>query len=138
MLAASEAFSASLYPPESNHMVGLDALLRPEVTFLVARLVGRAVGCGALVGTGEGIAELKRMFVSDSARGQGVGRAVLAALEERARAQGIRLIQLETGPQSLGALALYRAAGYAERGPFGAYAPDPFSVFMEKRLPPRP
>ena len=43
-------------------------------------------------------------------------------------------MQLETGIRQPEAIALYRSFGYAERGPFGAYKPDPFSLFMEKRL----
>ena len=137
LLAESKTFSADLYPPESNHMIGLDALKRPEVTFLAARLDGIPVGCVALVRGAEGAAELKRMFVAGSARGHGIGRVLLGSAEDRARRDGIGLIRLETGIHSHAALALYRDTGYAERPPFAGYAPDPLSVFMEKRLGPR-
>jgi putative acetyltransferase len=43
-------------------------------------------------------------------------------------------MQLETGIKQPEAIALYRKFGYAERGPFGSYQPDPLSLFMEKRL----
>ena len=138
LLAASDAFSATYYPPESNHTVGLDVLLRPEVTFLIGRLDGSPVGCGALV-RGRGVtAELKRLFVAETARSQGVGRALLDALEDHAGQDGIALVQLETGIHSHAALTLYARAGYLERGSFGAYKPDPLSVYMEKRLALRP
>ena len=42
------------------------------------------------------------------------------------------LLRLETGVLQPEALGLYRKLGYRERGPFGAYAADPLSVFMEK------
>ena len=46
-------------------------------------------------------------------------------------------MRLETGIHQAEALALYRRAGYAERGPFGEYAPDPLSHFFEKNIGPR-
>jgi putative acetyltransferase len=53
LLAASDAYAASLYPAESNHMLDLQALRRPSVTFVVARFDAHAVGCGAVVRSGE-------------------------------------------------------------------------------------
>jgi len=73
LLAASDAYMASLYPAESNHMVDVSTLRQPHVTFLVARAEGRAVGCGAVVKSADGWAEIKRMFVSPAARGRRVG-----------------------------------------------------------------
>lgn len=134
LLAASDAYMASLYPAESNHLLDVAALQRPEVTFLVARLEGRALGCGALVDSGEGWAEIKRMFVSREARGLKLGRRLLGELEAVAVRRGVRLLRLETGAQQPEALALYRSAGFVEIGPFGSYRPDPLSLFMEKRV----
>ncbi len=118
-------------------MVAPDTLVLPRASLLVARLAGRPVGCGAIV-RHPGYAEIKRMFVTDAARGTGVGKAILLALECAAGVGNSRLMRLETGIHFAGALRLYRAAGYVERGPFGAYRPDPLSVFMEKRLPASP
>ena len=134
LLRQSDAYSASLYPPESRHPIAVDALAAPEVRFFVARLDGQAVGCGALVLGASGQAELKRMFVDPVARGRGVGRAILQTIEETARRERVRLIQLETGVSNREALGLYRRCGYGERGPFATYAPDPLSVFLEKHL----
>lgn len=135
LLRQSDAHAQALYPPESNHLVDVDALARPNVRFFVARLDGKAVGCGSLVLGKPGKAEIKRMFVSEAARGKGVARALLAAIEEAALGAGIEKIRLETGIASHAALALYHRFGYRERGPFGDYRPDPLSVFMQKRLP---
>ena len=81
-----------------------------------------------------GQAEMKRVFVAPAARGKGVARLLMEALEREAAKLGVTLMQLETGIRQPEAIALYRKFGYAERGPFGSYQPDPLSLFMEKRL----
>ncbi len=127
-----DAYQKPLYPPESHHGIDFDALAAPNVIFAVARAEdGLAVACGAMV-LGPQHGELKRMFVLPQARGQGIGRAILAFLEAEASAQGCRLFALETGVSQPEALALYAGAGYVRGGPFGDYAPDPLSVFMTK------
>jgi putative acetyltransferase len=134
MLADGEANSAALYPAESNHHLPLAALRAPGVLFHVARDAdGHALGTGAVVLRGEW-AEIKRMWTAETARGQGIAAEVLRALEAAAAARGVRILRLETGVHSHAALALYRRAGYAETGPFAGYAPDPLSVFLEKRI----
>jgi putative acetyltransferase len=134
LLAASDAYMAALYPAESNHLRDVAALQRPEVTFVVARANGRAIGCGAVVKSGGGWAEIKRMFVSPAARGQKLGRRLLEKLESIAVDNGVTLLQLETGVKQNEALLLYRSAGFVETGPFGQYSPDPLSIFMEKPI----
>jgi putative acetyltransferase len=135
LLEESDAYMASLYPAESNHLLDIASLQRPEVTFLVARVDGRALGCGAVVSSGEGgWAEIKRMFVSPAARGLKLGRRLLGEIEAIAFESGARLLRLETGAKQPEALALYRSAGFVEIGPFGSYRPDPLSLFMEKPL----
>ena len=69
-------------------------------------------------------------------RAQGLSRALMVALEAHLRASGVPLARLETGIHQPEALALYARLGYVRRGPFGAYRPDPLSVFMEKPLLP--
>lgn len=135
LLAASDAYAAALYPAESNHMLAPEALREPHVTFFVARLDGKAVGCGALVRQG-GYGEIKRMFVADEARGLGIGRGLLAAIEGEARKAKLPLLRLETGIRQPQAIGLYRAAGFRDIPPFGPYGPDPLSLFMEKALAP--
>jgi putative acetyltransferase len=134
LLEASDAYMASLYPAESNHMLDIASLQLPQVTFLVARVDGRALGCGAVVSSGEGWAEIKRMFVSPAARGLKLGRRLLEEIEAIAFRSGERLLRLEAGAKQPEALALYRSAGFVEIGPFGSYRPDPLSLFMEKTL----
>jgi putative acetyltransferase len=134
LLQASDAYMASLYPAESNHLLDVASLRHPRVTFLVARVDGTALGCGAVVDSGEGWAEVKRMFVSPAARGLKLGRRLLDEIEAVAVRRGARVLRLETGGLQPEALGLYRSAGFVEIGPFGAYRPDPLSIFMEKSL----
>jgi putative acetyltransferase len=123
LLAASARYMAELYPAESNHMLDVGALKRSDVTFVVARLNGRAVGCGAVVRTEEDWAEIKCIFVSPRARGRSIGRQLLQKLEDMAVKQSAALLRLETGVKQFEALALYRSAGFVEIGPFGSIGP---------------
>lgn len=132
--AASEAYASALYPAESNHFVDVGVLVQPDVVFLVARRGGRAVGCGCIVPAGDGTAEIKRMWVDPAARGLGVGRQLLDTLLRAAAEGGIATLRLETGISQPEAIGLYQRAGFAMRGPFGSYAPDPLSVFMERAV----
>ncbi|PST24587.1 N-acetyltransferase [Mesorhizobium plurifarium] len=132
LLELSDAYAASLYPAESNHLVDLSQLEQPTVSFFVARLAGRIVGCCALVEAGDGTAEIKRMFVDPEARGLKLGRLLLSALEAKAEKLGLTAIRLETGIYQPEAIGLYKASGYVETAPFGSYRPDPLSLFMEK------
>jgi putative acetyltransferase len=138
LIAELDAHAASLYPAESNHLLPIEALLAPEVRFFAATLGGSIVGCGAVVcvedASGLRYGEVKRMYTDPAARGRGIGWKLLARIEEVARASGLACLRLETGPRNVEALGLYRKAGFAERGPFGDYGPDPLSVFMEKPL----
>jgi putative acetyltransferase len=132
LLRQSDAYHAALYPAESNHLVDVETLSEPNVRFLVARRDGIAAGCGALILGVDGEAELKRMFVAPEARGKKIGARMLEALEASAKAEGVRVVRLETGVRQPESLALYRRHGYTERGPFGTYQRDPLSTFFEK------
>lgn len=136
LLRQSDAYSASLYPVEGRKPLGTEALGVPGVHFLVARLGGVAVGCCALVERGGGMGELKRMIVDEGARQQGVGRALLIAIEAVAVRIGLHLIQMEGRARSAGAHTLYRRAGYRDRGPFGTHRLSPHSIFLEKQVAP--
>ncbi len=90
----------------------------PSGLFLVARLRGEPIGCGALKLRGTGPADIKRMWVDRSVRGLGVGRRLLAELEAHAARRGVRTVQLETNRTLHEAIELYRRAGYVEVDPF--------------------
>jgi putative acetyltransferase len=133
LIDALDAYQAALYPAESNHFLDVAALEAPDIRFFVARRNGAAVGCGALRVMAD-CGEVKRMFVRPEARGLKIGRRILDVLETTARRERLACLRLETGIHQPEAIGLYRVAGFVERGPFGGYAPDPLSLFMEKRL----
>ena len=132
-LRASHALMESLFPPEDNHYLSVDALLRPEISFFVAEEDDRILGTIALARK-DGYGEVKSMFVAPAARGRGVARALLAHLEDVARAMGLPLLRLETGNLLAAAIALYEAQGFRRCGAFGDYMANNTSVFMEKPL----
>ncbi|WFU37142.1 GNAT family N-acetyltransferase [Bradyrhizobium brasilense] len=134
LIALSDAYLEALYPPDSNHLVDVIALTAPGAVFLVARRDSEALGSIAFRIIAPDHAEMKRMFVRAEARGYGLGRRLLDALEDVARSRQIARISLETGIRQPEAIALYRSAGYRNCPPFGGYASDPLSLFMTKRL----
>jgi len=133
LLGASHAYLASLYPPEHNHYLSVDELAQPHIDFWVAAIDDQPLGCIALARL-DGYGEVKSMYVDPASRGQGVGAALLAALEDRARGMGVPVLRLETGDDLYPAHRLYRRHGFTDCGPFGDYESGPHSVFMEKRL----
>jgi putative acetyltransferase len=136
LIALSDALMSALYPPESNHFESPGALALPNVRFVGIHDGEELVACGAvkLMDDDGTYGEIKRVFVLPAQRGKGLARAIMATLEAGLIRDGYRLARLETGVSQPEALGLYRALGYAERPPFGAYRPDPLSVFMEKPL----
>lgn len=105
----------------------------PHGIFLVARLDGRLVGCGAVKATEPGVGSIKRMWVSREVRGTGVGRRLLLALEKEAAGLGMGLLRLETNRSLHEAQALYRRNGYRE---VPAFNDDPYADhWFEKRIP---
>ena len=126
----------ALSPPESVHALDLDKLRRPGITFWSAWDGPLLLGCGALKELDAAHAEVKSMRTPQALRRRGVGRAMLAHIIAQARARGYRRLSLETGshPAFVAAQTLYRDFGFVECGPFGAYQPDPHSVFMTLEL----
>ncbi|MBV8658470.1 MAG: GNAT family N-acetyltransferase [Burkholderiales bacterium] len=133
LITALDAYLDSLYPPEENYLLDIDALCQPEVSFMLAHLGDEAVGCGAIVARAD-YAEVKRMFVLPTARGQGIAGQIVAALESAARTRGLTHLRLETGTLMPDAQQLYARCGFGVCGPFGEYVDNGASVFMEKRL----
>ena len=123
-------------PPESVHALDLSGLRRPEVTFWSIWSGPDLAGCGALKQLDGGLAEIKSMRTADAFRRRGVAAHMLRHLIEEARRRGYRRLSLETGSMDYfePARRLYAQFGFAECGPFGAYAEDPNSIFMTREL----
>ncbi|WP_320065167.1 GNAT family N-acetyltransferase [Micromonospora sp. RTGN7] len=109
----------------------------PNGVFLIAYLAGQPVGCGGWRSHGDGpgdTAELKRMYTSPAARGRGVARVVLAAVERSARQHGRKRLVLECGDKQPEAIALYTSAGYECIPNFGFYRDAPGCISFARTL----
>jgi putative acetyltransferase len=106
-----------------------------RAAFVVAWEAGKPIGCGALRPMSEpDVVEVKRMFVQQSKRGQGISRQILLTLEDMAREFGYHTVRLETGIRQIEAIGLYESAGYHPIDCYGIYANEPISRCYEKTL----
>jgi GNAT superfamily N-acetyltransferase len=113
-----DAAAAELEPPGGRLLVAFDG---PE-----------AIACGAVRVIAPGIAEVKRMYVAPRARGRGLGRTLLGALERTAAELGCEVVRLDTMAAMREAAELYRSAGYE---PVADYNGNPLAgLWMERRL----
>jgi len=106
----------------------------PRGTFLVAQAAGAPVGCAGMRRHGDGVVEVKRMFVRAEHRRRGHARRMLSALEDWARRQGYRRVVLETGSAQPEAMALYASAGYLPVEGFGHYKDSDISRSFARDL----
>lgn len=105
----------------------------PAGDFLVALLDGEPVGCAGWRSHGTD-AELKRMYTAPAARGRGIGRRLLTAIEDSARRHGRRRVILETGDRQPEAIALYLRCGYERIPDFGYYKDETGVLSFARRL----
>ena len=111
------------------------ALFEPPLgLFLLGRLDGAAVASGGYRVIEPGVAEIKRMYVAEGARGRGLARRMLAELERSAAAAGATRMVLNTGYLQREAIALYESSGYAAIDAFGHYAAYKTALFFGKSL----
>jgi GNAT superfamily N-acetyltransferase len=115
-----------------------DEALAPQAGFVVARLGGQPIGCGALRRIDEATAEVKRMYVVPHGRRRGIGRRILHALEQLAVGFNYRAIRLETGLEQPEAIGLYESSGYHRIAAYGYHIGDPRSVCFEKTIHDKP
>lgn len=125
-------FAREVTPPAGVHALDVEALLDPNITLFSARLDGKLLGVGALKQLDESHAELKSMHTVEAARGQGVGRALVAHLLAVAADRDYQQVSLETGNTDVFAPArsLYTKAGFRPCAPFGEYIGSPTSACM--------
>jgi GNAT superfamily N-acetyltransferase len=136
LIQALNAELSSRYPEDgaTHFRLDPDEVAEGRGAFLVASRAGTPVGCGAVRRIEGETGEIKRMYVSPSERRQGLGWALLAALEAEARSLGLSRLVLETGVRNPEAVAMYERAGYSTIPPFGEYVDSPLSVCMGKDL----
>ncbi len=121
-----DGFDPALSVPADPH-----ELVPPSGWFFLARLDGAALGCGALKKLDDEHGEIKRMWVAPAARGLGIARRLLDALEAQARAAGLDTLRLDTNRHLVEARALYLRSGYVEIAPYNA---NPYAHhWFEKR-----
>lgn len=106
----------------------------PNGRFVVGYLDHVPVAMGGIRRRDGGDVEVKRMYVVPSARGRGLARVVLAALEERASGLGATRVVLETGQRQPEAIQLYETSGYERIEGFGHYRDAPLSLSFAKRI----
>lgn len=106
----------------------------PEGLFLVGSLDGDAVAAGGWRRVGDGIGEIKRMYVALRARRQGLSRQMLGELEATLTAAGYRRAVLMTATAQPEAIALYESSGYRVAEPYGIYACEADARFYAKPL----
>jgi GNAT superfamily N-acetyltransferase len=92
--------------------VGLDDYRPPKGVFLLARQTRAVVGCAGLRELSPGVGEIKRMWIHPEHRGEGLGRALLEALEQHAIGRQLERLMLDTNYALAPAMRLYESAGY--------------------------
>lgn len=136
LLASHVAFCRAASPPESTHVLDLNALRSAGITFWSAWDGIELLGCAALKKLDEAHGEVKSMHTAARHRGRGVGLALLRHIADAARARGYRRLSLETGSMAAfaSARALYARFGFVACPPFSDYRHDPNSIFMTIEL----
>jgi putative acetyltransferase len=136
ILQAHWLFCTSSTPIE--HVYALDAskLFSPDITVFGARINGELVGVGAIRKLDAHHAELKSMHTLAKSRGSGVGRAMVAHIEDFARSSGIERMSLETGTNEAfkPARELYKYLGYNSCDAFGDYVLSEDNMCMTKLI----
>jgi DNA-binding MarR family transcriptional regulator len=126
-----ERFEAG-YDPARDLSAPVEDLTPPSGVFVLARLNGDPVGCGALKRIDAAKGEIKRVWTTPAARGLGVARRMLRRLEEEAVAMGFAVLRLDTNKALTEAHALYLSEGYRDVARFDD---NPYAHrWFEKRL----
>ncbi len=122
-----------LTPPEHCYHMTPEEMAQADTTVFIAREDGGAIACGALRRHGD-IGEVKRMYTRPSRRGRGIGGLIIAGIENRARAEGLKQLVLETANGLEAAWRVYERAGFRRCGPVLDYPDSGWSVFYQKPL----
>lgn len=110
---------------------------RPQGRLFIAYVDGKPAGCVALRDLKHGVCEMKRMFVPDAFRGQGIGRALAERIIAEAKEAGYRTMRLDTSRRQAEAMRLYESMGFQRTAPYYDVTDDvkDWLVFFELALP---
>ena len=134
LVQALNEFTWTLTPREHCHHLTVEQMAEPSTTVFIARDDGQAVAMGALRRHPNGYGEVKRMYTAPTHRGKGLGRAIVARIEQLARESGCTRLVLETGSNFDAALTVYRQSGFEPCEPVLDYPPSPWTAFYAKPL----
>ena len=136
VLQAHWLFCTSSTPIEHVYALEPAKLFTPDITVFGARVNGELVGVGALRKLDEDHAELKSMHTLANSRGNGIGKAMVAQIEEFAKQHGVKRISLETGAKEpfKPARELYKSLGYENCEAFGVYVLSEDNTCMTKLI----
>lgn len=111
-----------IFYPKDKYAALMDRITeehaRPDGMLLLAEMDGAPVGCGMSHRLSDTASEIKRVYVTEAARGTGLGRAICTRLIDQARADGYATLYLDTSKALTTARALYTNLGFTERGPY--------------------
>lgn len=124
----------AISPPESTHVLDLEGLRKPEITFWTLWEGEALAGCVALKELAAHHGEIKSMRTASAFRRRGVAARLLQHVLDEAQRRGYERLSLETGSQPFFSPAhqLYTRFGFQPSGPFGSYKEDPNSIFMTR------
>lgn len=132
LFTLSNELMYALYPPEICFLDSPEELIEADAWVLGVEDQGELVAVGAAKII-DGYGELKRVFVLPEHRGKGYARRIIFSLESLLEVN-VPVVRLETGTLQPESISLYRSMGYSERGPYGDYTDNGYSVFMEKQI----
>ena len=136
LLAAHFEQARAISPPEGCHVLAIDQLRAPAISFWSVRESGRLLGFGALKQLDAEHGEVKSMRTAPHALRRGVGDSMLCHILDEARRRGYCRVSLETGsgPSYEPAMRLYLRHGFERCPPFADYEPTPFNIFLTRLL----